>query len=186
MNEKVGASIRWLALIMVLVGAFNSIARWATRYIGVSLSSNALLDAQWYLFSLIFLLGAAYGLNRDFHVRVDVLYGRLSNRGKALIDLLGTALFLLPFSALMLWVSWSPIRESWRIREVSPDPGGLARYPIKAVILVCFFLLLLQGVSQVIKTAHTLQTGEAPPGDSPSAGEDSSGLEPGTPEGAAS
>lgn len=168
LNDRIGAAIRWLALIMVLVGAFNALARYATRYTDVSLSSNAYLDLQWYMFSLIFLLGAAYGVNHDVHVRVDVLYERLSERGQAWIDLAGTILFLLPFSVLMLWVSWPAVRNSWSIREVSPDPGGLPRYPIKAVILVGFVLLFLQGLAQVFKQITVLR-GEAhlehPPGD---------------------
>ncbi len=165
LNDRIGAAIRWLALIMVLIGAFNALARYLTRYTGVALSSNAYLDLQWYFFSLIFLLGAAYGLNHDVHVRVDVLYERLSARARAWIDLVGTVLFLLPFSLLMLWVSWPAVRNSWSVREVSPDPGGLPRYPIKAVILVGFVLLVLQALSQVVKQIEILRA-EAP-GDEP-------------------
>jgi len=160
LNDIIGGLIRWLALIMVLVGAFNALARYATRYTDVSLSSNAYLDLQWYMFSLIFLLGAAYGLNHDVHVRVDVLYERLSEKTRAWIDLAGTVLFLLPFSFLFLWVSWPAVRNSWSIKEVSPDPGGLPRYPIKAVILVCFVLLILQGFAQVVKQVEVIR-GEA-------------------------
>jgi TRAP-type mannitol/chloroaromatic compound transport system permease small subunit len=169
LNDRIGTAIRWLALIMVLVGAFNAIARYATRYTGVALSSNAYLDLQWYFFSLIFLLGAAYGLNRDVHVRVDVLYARLSRKARAGIDLAGTALFLLPFSLLMLWVSWPAVRNSWSIREASPDPGGLPRYPIKAVILVSFVLLVLQGASQIVKQIEVLRGGEEGPTADPGA-----------------
>ena len=159
LNDRIGSTIRWLALVMVLVGAFNAIARYMTRYTGFALSSNAYLDLQWYFFSLIFLLGAAYGLNHDVHVRVDVLYSRLSEKTRAAIDLAGTVLFLLPFSLLMLWVSWPPVRNSWAIREASPDPGGLPRYPIKAVILISFALLVLQGLSQVAKQVAVLRGG---------------------------
>ncbi len=151
LNNRIGASIRWLSLIMILVGAFNALARYATRYTGVALSSNAYLDLQWYFFSLIFLLGAAYGLEHDVHVRVDVLYSKLTRKGRAWIDLCGTTLFLIPFCVLMLWVSWPAVRNSWAIKETSPDPGGLPRYPIKAVILLSFILLLLQGLSQLVK-----------------------------------
>ena len=156
LNDRIGEAIQWLALIIVLVGAFNALARYATRYTGISLSSNAYLDLQWYFFSLIFLLGVGYGLNHDYHVRVDVLYAKLGRRGKAWIDLLGTVLFLVPFSLVMLWVSWRPVWNSWAIRESSPDPGGLPRYPIKAVILVAFLLLLLQGISHALKQATIL------------------------------
>tara|TARA_Y100000590_G_scaffold364121_1_gene422180 strand:- start:7418 stop:8050 length:633 start_codon:yes stop_codon:yes gene_type:complete len=151
LNERIGEIIRWFTLIMVLLGSFNALARYATRYTDLSLSSNAYLDLQWYLFSLIFLLGAGYGLNNDYHVRVDVLYAKLGCKGKAWLDLLGTLFFLLPFSLVMLWVSWTPVWNSWAILEGSPDPGGLPRYPIKTVILVAFILLFLQGVSHVVK-----------------------------------
>lgn len=157
LNDRIGTAIRWLVLMMVLVGAFNALARWLTRYVHVSLSSNGYLDLQWYMFSLIFLLGAAYGLNHDVHVRVDVLYSRLSRKARAWIDLAGTVLFLMPFSAVMLWVSWPAVANSWSIREVSPDPGGLARYPIKAVILISFALLLLQGLSQIVKQIEVIR-----------------------------
>ncbi len=156
LNDRIGAAIQWLALLMVLVGAFNALARYATRYTGVALSSNAYLDLQWYFFTLIFLLGSAYGLNHDYHVRVDVLYAKLGRRAKAWVDLLGTVLFLIPFSVVMLWVSWRPVWNSWAIRETSPDPGGLPRYPIKAVILIAFLLLLLQGMSYALKQATIL------------------------------
>jgi TRAP-type mannitol/chloroaromatic compound transport system permease small subunit len=78
MNDGIGSAVAWLALLMVLFGAYNAVARYATRFVGVNLSSNALNELQWYLFSIVFLLGAAWGLRHDVHVRVDVLYGRLS------------------------------------------------------------------------------------------------------------
>ena len=156
LNDRIGSTIQWLALVTVVIGALNAIARYTGRYTGVSLSSNAYLDLQWYLFSIIFLMGAAYGLNHDYHVRVDVLYSRLGRRARAWIDLIGSVLFLVPFAVLMLWVSWGPVFRSWSILETSPDPGGLPRYPIKTVILVSFFLLLLQAISQIVKNAAIL------------------------------
>jgi len=162
LNDRVYAMIRWLTLAMILVGAFNAIARYLTRWTGVALASNAYFDLQWYMFSLIFLLGAAYGLNHDVHVRVDVVYSRLSSKGRAWIDLVGTILFLIPFCVMMLVTSYPAVRNSWSVREMSPDPGGLPRYPIKAVILVCFILLLLQAVAQLIKQVAVLR-GALPP-----------------------
>ena len=156
LNDRIGAAIQWLALLMVLVGAFNAVARYTTRYTGLALSSNAYLDLQWYFFTLIFLLGAGYGLHHDYHVRVDVVYEKMGDKAKAWVDLIGTVLFLIPFSAVMLWVSWRPVWNSWAIRESSPDPGGLPRYPIKAVILVAFLLLLLQGLSHALKQVDVL------------------------------
>jgi TRAP-type mannitol/chloroaromatic compound transport system permease small subunit len=161
LSEIIGRVILWLVGIMIVVGAFNAVARYAGRFGGTNLSSNAYIELQWYLFSLVFLLGAAYALKHDAHVRVDLLYGRLTPRGRAWIDLLGTILFLIPFSVLMLVVSWPSIRSSWQVREVSPDPGGLARYPIKTVILVAFVLLILQGISEAIKQLAVLR-GAAP------------------------
>ncbi len=161
LNEWVGRGIQWFALLMVLIGAFNAVARYATKYTSSTLTSNALIDLQWYLFSLIFLLGAAYGLKHDVHVRVDVLYSKLSDRGRAWIDLCGSVLFLLPFCVLMLYTSWPAVRNSWAIHETSPDPGGLPRYPLKAVILVSFVLLFLQGLSRIVEAAAVLR-GESP------------------------
>ena len=157
LNEKVGQGVAWLSLLMVLIGCFNAIGRYLGRFLGWNLSSNAYIELQWYLFSLIFLLAAAYTLQRGAHVRVDVLYGRLSARGKAWINLLGTILFLLPFSIFCLWVSWPAVHNSWVVREVSPDPGGLPRYPLKAMILVAFVLLILQGISELIKQIAILR-----------------------------
>lgn len=156
-SELTGQAVLWLVGVMVVLGAFNAVARYVTRWTDVSLSSNAYIEAQWYLFSIVFLLGAAYALRHDAHVRVDVFYGRLSPRGKAWVDLAGTVLFLLPFCVFMLVVSWPSVAASWRVREVSPDPGGLPRYPIKALILVAFALLLLQGVAEALKRVRVLR-----------------------------
>lgn len=153
----IGHAAAWLTLAMVLIGAFNAVARYAGRDLGVSLSSNALIELQWYLFSAVFLLGAAYTLRDDAHVRVDVLFARLSDRAQAWINILGTLLLLLPFCLFSLWVSFPAVRNSWRIREGSPDPGGLARWPLKTLILACFALLLLQGIAELIKQIARLR-----------------------------
>lgn len=157
----VGRAAAWLALVMVLVGAFNAVARYLGRYIGINLSANVYLELQWYLFSMLFLLGAAWVLRENSHVRVDVLYARVSTRAQSLINILGTLLLLVPFSAFVLWVSIPVVRSSWIIREGSPDPGGLPRYPLKALILVCFALLLLQAVSELIKEVHRFRNADA-------------------------
>jgi TRAP-type mannitol/chloroaromatic compound transport system permease small subunit len=151
LNRRVGGWVAWLTLGMVLVGSYNAVVRFLERGAGVQLSSNAYIELQWYLFSLVFLFGAPYVLRADAHVRVDVIYGRLSTRARAWIDLLGGLLFLLPFGAFALWMSWPPVRDSFQVREMSPDPGGLARWPIKAAVLPAFALLWLQGLSEVIK-----------------------------------
>ena len=155
--ERTGRIIYWLTLAMVLIGSYNAIARYTERYTGLGLSSNTWLELQWYLFSLVFLLGAAYGLKHDVHVRVDVIYERLSRRGRAWVNLLGTLLFLFPFSVLMLVMSWPMVRNSWAVLEQSPDPGGLPRYPIKTVIPIAFLLLIVQGISLAIKQVAVLR-----------------------------
>lgn len=156
-----GHVVAWLSVLMVLLGAFNAVARYLGRFVGRNLSSNAYLEAQWYLFSLIFLLGAAYALQRDAHVRVDVIFARCSARVRSWINIVGTIVLLVPFCIFVLWSSLPAVRNSWRIREVSPDPGGLPRYPLKAVILVCFGLLLLQAVSELIKEVARLRSHDA-------------------------
>lgn len=159
LNDRIGQLIRWLVLLMVLLGAGATLLRYSSRSLGLTLNLTPATEAQWYMFSAIFLLGAAYALRHDAHVRVDVLYERLGARGRGWIDLLGTLLFLVPFSMLMLRVSFPAVRASWQIRETSPDPGGLARWPIKALILVSFGLLVLQAVSLAVKHLETVRTG---------------------------
>jgi TRAP-type mannitol/chloroaromatic compound transport system permease small subunit len=148
---------RWLVLVMIVLGAFNALARYATRYTGVAMSSNAALDVQWYLFAVVFLLGAAYGLRHGVHVRVDVVHERLSERVRAWIELVGTVILAIPFCVMMLVTSWPAVRNSWAIREGSPDPGGLVRYPIKTVLLLGFALLLLQALMHVARQVAVLR-----------------------------
>jgi TRAP-type mannitol/chloroaromatic compound transport system permease small subunit len=159
LNGFIGHSIAWLVVLMVLIGTFNAVARYLGRYVGVNLSSNVYLELQWYLFSLIFLLGAAFALREDAHIRVDVLFANLSERTRSWINLLGTVLLLLPFCVFSIWASLPAVRNSFIIREGSPDPGGLARYPLKAVILISFGLLILQGLAEFIKELHKLRNG---------------------------
>ncbi len=157
LNEFLGRSVGWLTLAMVLIGSYNAVVRYLGSYLGKNLSSNAYLELQWYLFSLVFLLGASYTYRRGAHVRVDIFYGALSERGRAWIDLVGTLVLMLPFTGYALWLAWPLVRNSWAVREVSPDPGGLARYPIKSVILIAFALLVLQGISEVIRQVAVLR-----------------------------
>lgn len=156
-TDWVGRAVSWLVLAMVVIGAYNAVARYLGRFLGVNLSSNLYLELQWYLFSILFLLGAAYAVRHNVHVRVDVWSSRLSLRWRAWINILGTVLFLLPFSLFAIWLSWPSVRNSWAVRETSPDPGGLARYPLKTMILVCFALLVLQGMAELIKEIAKLK-----------------------------
>lgn len=155
-NEKLGRVACWLTLVMVLVASYNTLARYLGKYLQHNITSNALLETQWYLFSLIFLLGASYTLKQDAHVRVDVIYDRLTAKGRAWINLLGCIFFLLPFCLFAIWTSLGPVRSSWEVLEVSPDPGGLLRYPIKTLIPIAFFLLVMQGISFLIRQVSVL------------------------------
>ena len=156
-TDWIGKVDSWLVVFMVVIGAYNAVARYMGRFLGVNLSSNLYLELQWYLFSILFLLGAAYALRHNVHVRVDVLSSRLSLRWRSWINIIGTVLFLIPFSVFAIWLSWPSVRNSWAVREASPDPGGLARYPLKTMIIVCFALLLLQGVAELIKEIAKLR-----------------------------
>lgn len=153
-NEWIGRLTYWLVLLMVAVGVWNVLGRYIGRIIGTNLTSNALIEIQWYLFDVVFLLGAAYALKYNEHVRVDIFYKGWSRRRQALANFLGNLVFLIPFSSLMIYYAWGTVANSWKIREVSPDPGGLPRYPIKFAIIVAFVLLILQGISEAIKNWH--------------------------------
>ena len=150
-TEWLGIFTYWLVPVVLLVGVYNVVVRYVGRSIGQNLSSNFYIELQWYIFSLIFLLGAGYVLKHDGHVRVDVLYSRWGPRTKAWINLFGALFALIPFSALLIYFSWSAVKFSWEIREMSSDAGGLPRYPIKTFIIVCPILLIIQGMSEFIK-----------------------------------
>ncbi|WP_413200250.1 TRAP transporter small permease subunit [Nostoc piscinale] len=156
-TEFIGRCTSWLVLVMVILGVWNVVGRYVGRLIGSNLTSNAYIEAQWYIFDLVFLLGAAYTLKHNEHVRVDIFYSNWQRRRKAIADLLGTIFFLIPFCVMVIIFSWDTIIASWQIQENSPDPGGLPRYPIKAMIIVSFILLIFQGISQAMKNWAIIQ-----------------------------
>jgi len=156
-NRRIGQLMFLLLLAMILIGIYNATVRYLGGFIGANLSSNAYLELQWYFFSAIFMLGAAYTLQRNGHVRVDVFQSRLSEKAKAWIDLIGIVVFMIPFCAIVFWLSLPWVLNSWHLLEVSSDPGGLPRYPIKTVIPLAFVLLLLQGISQIIKAVAVIR-----------------------------
>lgn len=168
-NEAIGRAVKWLVLAATLIAAGNALLRY-----GFDLGANAWLEAQWYLFAAIVLLGAGYTLKHDGHVRVDLFYARGSQRVRAWVDLAGTLLFLLPLAGLLVWLSWGFFVESWRIGETSPDAGGLSRWPLKLLLPLGFALLFLQGVAEAIRRIAQLR-GESPftppPADGGRAGE---------------
>ncbi len=160
----IGKIMWWLTLFMTLIGAYNVITRYAFGIISdlfgervaLLLSGNVYLELQTYAYNLVFLLGAAFVLKSDAHVRVDIVFSRLSAKTKAWIDIFGAVFFLIPFSTLGIYFSRSYVARSWRQLEVSPNPGGLPRYPIKTVIIIAFALLILQAISEIIKNSAFL------------------------------
>ena len=155
-SEGLGKLAIYLTLALIAIGFYNVAARYIGRFIGQNLSSNVFIETQWYIFSVIFFLMFAYNLRHDVNVRVDFLYAKWSARRKAWVDLIGTLLFLIPFCIMGIWVTINPVLFSWRLWEMSPDPGGLPRAPIKTFIIVAFVMLLLQAIAQAIKYAAVL------------------------------
>ena len=127
-----------------------------TRY-AFDLSSNAWLEIQWYLFAAIVMLGASYTLRMNEHVRVDIVYTHLSERGKEWLDLVGTAFFLVPSMLVIAWQSLPFFLTSWQIQEVSGNAGGLLRWPVKILVPIGFTMVALQGISEIIKRAASLR-----------------------------
>lgn len=163
-TTALGKVMWWLTLFMVLVGFVNVVGRYGFPVISAlfgqdvaaAVSGNVYLELQVYAYDLVFLLGAAYVLRTDAHVRVDILFTQFSNRVKAWVDIFGTLIFLIPFAIMGIWFSQSYVTRSWLNMEISPNPGGLARYPIKTVIIVAFALLIVQGISELIKNVAFL------------------------------
>lgn len=163
LNATIGRLVYWLVLVAVLISAGNA----TTRYL-FNIGSNAWLEAQWYLFSAVFLLCAGYALLRNDHVRIDVVSGRFSMRTQTWIDVFGTIVFLLPMAIGIMWLSWPAVLDSFQRHEMSGDAGGLVRWPVKALIPVGFLLLTLQGFSELIKriaflTGHLAEPITPPP-----------------------
>ena len=152
LNETAGHGARWLVLACILISAGNAIVRYT-----VNMSSNAWLEMQWYLNAAMFLLVASYALKKNAHVRIDVIISKLSPRTQAWIDIVGALLFLIPVSLIIAWYSWPALVNSYDIGEMSSDPGGLIRWPMRLVIPVAFVLLILQGVSEIIKRVAFLR-----------------------------
>lgn len=146
LNERVGRAVIWLVLVAVLVSSVNATVRKL-----FDISSNAFLELQWYLFSAIFLLCAGYALLHNAHVRIDVLSGHLSPRGRAWIDVFGCIAFLLPMAAMMAWLSWPLFIHALASNEHSPNAGGLLLWPVRLLPPIGFALLALQGISELIK-----------------------------------
>jgi TRAP-type mannitol/chloroaromatic compound transport system permease small subunit len=151
--ERIGKLTSWLSLLLVLVIVVDV----ALRYL-FSITTAASFELEWHLFALIFLLGSAYALQQDKHVRVDVFYTHYSPKKKALVNLIGTLVFLIPFCSIAFWESLSFVKSSFLLGETSPQPGGLPfRWLIKSSIPVGFFLLGLQGLSLIVRSLKILK-----------------------------
>ena len=151
-NDRIGQLIRWFVLAAVLISAVNAIVRKA-----FNISSNAFLEVQWYLFAAVFMLGAGYAFLRNVHVRIDFISSKLSKRTNAVIDALGIVVFLIPLCLIMISLSWPFFVNAWNTGEMSQNAGGLIRWPALLLIPLGFTILLLQGVSELIKRLAFLQ-----------------------------
>ncbi len=148
---------RWAVLLMLGLGLWNVVGRYLGVAIGHKLSSNGLIEGQWYLFDLVFLLGLSWTLQQNGHVRVDVLQSRWSVTRQIRMEIWGTLALLLPFAFGVMAISIEPALHSWSIHELSPDPNGLPRYWIKSLIPIGFLLLTLQGLAEAIKNWSLLR-----------------------------
>jgi TRAP-type mannitol/chloroaromatic compound transport system permease small subunit len=151
-NLRIGKSVAWLIVAAVLVSAINAVLRKT-----LNISSNAWLELQWILFSMVFLWCAAWTLLANEHIRIDIVNNMFPNRVRHWIDVLGHAFFLLPFTVVMLITGWPFFFASFRINEQSGNAGGLPQWPAKILIPTGFFLLFLQGISELIKRIAVMQ-----------------------------
>jgi TRAP-type mannitol/chloroaromatic compound transport system permease small subunit len=146
LSERIGRFVYWLLLAAVLISTVNAIVRKS-----FNMSSNAYLEAQWYLFAAVFMLGAGYVLLHDQHVRIDVLSSRLSRRAQVWIDVIGMAVFLIPLCILVAYMALPSVGLAIATKEVSASPGGLIRWPLYILVPVGFGLLALQTLSELVK-----------------------------------
>jgi len=151
-NTWVGKSTMWLILATTIISAGNAIVRKL-----FDMGSNSLLEIQWYLFAAVFLLGAGYGFLKNSHVRIDFISSRLSARTRNWVDIVGIVCVLLPFCILTIDLSWPWFMQAYISGEMSQNSGGLIRWPVYACLPLGFVLLLLQGLSELIKRVSFLQ-----------------------------
>lgn len=167
LNQRIGNSILWLILVTVLISAGNALVRKVFQ-----VSSNALLEVQWYLFSAVFLLGAGYALLKNAHVRIDFVASHLSRRMVHWIEIVGILVFLLPLCFMLIDLSWPLVWNAWVSGEMSQNAGGLIRWPVYLLLPSGLALLLLQGIAELIKRIAYLRGVLIEPGE---AGENSEG-----------
>jgi TRAP-type mannitol/chloroaromatic compound transport system permease small subunit len=157
LSEWMGKISQYVVIVTVVVGFVNVVLRYTGQLAGVRLTNNGLIEAQWYLYSLIFLFGFGYILKHQVNVRVDFWFADQPRRRKAWIDIIGHSISLIPFCLIAIWVSVPQVRTSWQLNEQSPDPSGLPRAPIKTMIIVAFVLLLAQAVAEMVKLISVLR-----------------------------
>lgn len=158
-TETTGRAVSWLILAMVLLICYDVAMRYMFHQ-----GSVALQELEWHLFAVVFLLGGAYTLKHDAHVRVDILYQSrfISDTGRAWINILGFVLFLLPFSIMVLLTTWPFVENAFYYNEGSPDPGGLPyRFILKGMILLAFVFMLVQGIAELLKQIQFLTNKES-------------------------
>jgi TRAP-type mannitol/chloroaromatic compound transport system permease small subunit len=173
-SQRTGFVANYLVLFAALLSAANAAFRYGINGL-IALSrrfdflsgiqelirwygnnSNAFLEAQWYMFAGMVLFGAAWTLKVNEHVRVDLLYGMVSDRARVLIDLMGGVLFLMPMCIVLMYFTWPWFVDAWNSSEVSTNAGGLVRWPVKLVLPIGFGLVALQGISEIIKCIAAL------------------------------
>ena len=159
LNRMVGKSVVWLVLASAGVSAFNAIIRKLYDILPYDIfrSSNALLEIQWYFYTAVFMLGAGYTLMHRAHVRIDVIVGRFSRRTQVWIETFGLVFFLFPFAISVIIEVWPTLYNAYVIKETSENAGGLIRWPVYALVPLGFVLLLLQGISELVKCVAFLQ-----------------------------
>jgi len=157
-QDAFGRALSWLMLVMVLVVFSDVVLRYA-----FNMTSVFTQELEWYLFAITYLLGAGYVMLYDEHVRVDIVYSRLSPRRKAWLDFILLFVFFFPSCLLIIYTTWPFFRNAYRVLEGSPDPGGIpARWALKAVIIIAFVILMIQGFSQAVKAYYVARGWEEP------------------------
>ena len=150
-SQFVGKLSEYMVLLCCLISAGNALVRYSFNY-----SSNGWLEIQWYLFAFVVVLGASHTLRMNEHVRVDLIYGSVSEKARIWIDIIGLSIFLIPACIFLTWLCWPFFLLSWQQGEVSANAGGLIRWPAKLILFLGFGLLTFQGVSELIKRTAAL------------------------------
>ena len=145
-NYYVGQGVKWLLLLVTLLSATNAITRKV-----FDLTSNGMLEAQWYLYAAVFLLGGAYALQKNSHVRIDFISAKIGAKGRNIIDLIGFLFILSPFCFFMIYLSWGYFTSAFYSGEMSSNAGGLIRWPVYLLVPVGFYFLLIQNFVEIIK-----------------------------------